>query len=49
MRRVPLPPPPESEFWRFRVLGSIIPELDETLAAECKSFPTPQTQSSHFT
>lgn len=42
MRRVPLPPPPESEFWRFRVLGSIIPELDETLAAECTSFPTPQ-------
>jgi hypothetical protein len=42
MRRVPLPPPPESEFWRLRVLGSIIPELDETLAAECTNFPTPQ-------
>lgn len=42
MRRVPLPPPPEMELWRFRVLGSIIPELDDTLAAGSCSFPTPQ-------
>lgn len=42
MRRRMLPFPPEKELWRFRVLGKIIPELDELLAEVSTSFPTPQ-------
>lgn len=42
MRRAVLPFPGEEEMWRFRVLGKIIPELDELLPEICSSFPTPQ-------
>ncbi|MGH0218490.1 TniQ family protein [Sinorhizobium meliloti] len=39
MRRVPRPLPREYEPWRFRVLGAIIPDLDEVV--ERRSLPTP--------
>lgn len=42
MRRAVLPFPGGGEMWRFRVLGKIIPELDELLPEICCSFPTPQ-------
>lgn len=41
MRRVPRPIPPECEPWRFRVLGAIIPDLDDVVATERRSLPTP--------
>ena len=43
MRRVPKPLPDEEEFWRFRVLGAIIPELDDLVAAKPASLPTSGT------
>lgn len=43
MRRVPKPPPNEAEFWRFRVLGAIIPEFDDLVAAKPASLPTSGT------
>ncbi len=43
MRRVPKPPPDEGEFWRFRVLGAIIPEFDDLVAAKPASLPTSGT------
>jgi hypothetical protein len=43
MRRVPKPPPDEAEFWRFRVLGAIIPEFDDLVAAKLASLPTSGT------
>ncbi len=43
MRRVPKPLPDEGEFWRFRVLGAIIPELDGLVAAKPVSLPTSGT------
>ena len=43
MRRVPKPPPDEGEFWRFRVLGAIIPEFDALVAAKPASLPTSGT------
>ncbi|MDW9912155.1 hypothetical protein GOB14_29145 [Sinorhizobium meliloti] len=39
MRRVPRPIPPGYEPWRFRVLGAIIPDLDDDV--ERRSLPTP--------
>lgn len=39
MRRVPRPLPREYEPWRFRVLGAIIPDLDDVV--ERRSLPTP--------
>ncbi|PJR12737.1 TniQ family protein [Sinorhizobium meliloti] len=39
MRRVPRPIPRGYEPWRFRVLGAIIPDLDD--AIERRSLPTP--------
>ncbi len=39
MRRIPKPPPSEEEFWRFRVLGAIVPELDDLLATERENLP----------
>ena len=33
----------EGEFWRFRVLGAIIPELDDLVAVNPASLPTPGT------
>jgi hypothetical protein len=41
MRRVPRPIPPRYEPWRFRVLGAIIPDLDDVVATERRSLPTP--------
>ncbi|MDF9302006.1 TniQ family protein [Tritonibacter mobilis] len=38
MRRVPWPFPRDAELWRYRVLGVVIPDLDNVLARE-KSFP----------
>ena len=43
MRRVPKSLPDEEEFWRFRVLGAIIPELDDLVAAKPASLPTSGT------
>jgi len=43
MRRVPKPLPDEEEFWCFRVLGAIIPELDDLVAAKPASLPTSGT------
>jgi hypothetical protein len=34
MRRIPRAVPDEDEFWRFRVLGAIVPEFDELLASQ---------------
>lgn len=43
MRRRPYPVNlPESELWRFRVLGKIIPGLEDILTEICTDFPTPQ-------
>ncbi|CAH1662347.1 conserved hypothetical protein [Chelatococcus asaccharovorans] len=41
MRRIPRPIPRESDLWRFRVLGAIIPDLDDIVAAEQENLPTP--------
>lgn len=41
MRRIPRPIPRESDLWRFRVLGAIIPDLDGIVAAEQEDLPTP--------
>jgi hypothetical protein len=41
MRRIPRPIPHESDLWRFRVLGAIIPDLDGIVAAEQENLPTP--------
>lgn len=38
MRRVPRPIPHEDDFWRYRILGAIIPDLDVVLANQ-ESFP----------
>jgi hypothetical protein len=43
MRRVPKPPPDEAEFWRFRVLGAIVPEFDDLVAVKPASLPTSGT------
>jgi hypothetical protein len=43
MRRVPKPPPEEAELSRFRVLGAIIPEFDDLVAAKPASLPTSGT------
>ncbi|RVH53226.1 hypothetical protein CN212_02600 [Sinorhizobium meliloti] len=41
IRRVPRPIPRGYEPWRFRVLGAIIPYLDDVVATERRSLPTP--------
>lgn len=41
MRRVIWPLPREHEFWRYRVLGVIIPDLDAVVMAEREKLPTP--------
>ena len=41
MRRVIWPLPREHELWRYRVLGAIIPDLDDILAAGEVNLPTP--------
>ena len=40
---VPKPPPDEGESWRFRVLGAVIPEFDDLVAAKPASLPTSGT------
>lgn len=41
MRRVIWPLPREHELWRYRVLGAIIPDLDDIIAAGQVNLPTP--------
>ncbi|MBE0703766.1 MAG: TniQ family protein [Afipia sp.] len=41
MRRVIWPLPREHELWRFRVLGTIIPDLDHVVAKQQQNLPTP--------
>lgn len=41
MRRTPRPIPSEHDLWRFRVLGVIIPDLDQVIATERENLPTP--------
>lgn len=41
MRRIPSPLFRAGELWRFRVLGAIIPELDEVCGCEQVSLPSP--------
>jgi hypothetical protein len=41
MRRIPRPIPREHGLWRFRVLGAIIPDLDDVVASEQENLPTP--------
>jgi len=41
MRRVIWPLPREHELWRYRVLGAIIPDLDDVVAEEHENLPTP--------
>ncbi|MER8605851.1 hypothetical protein NKH48_19240 [Mesorhizobium sp. M1233] len=33
--------PREEELWRFRVLGAIVPDIDDVVATERKNLPTP--------
>ena len=41
MRRVPTPVPREHDLWRFRVLGAVIPDLDDVIAERQENLPTP--------
>ncbi|MGT2467696.1 TniQ family protein (plasmid) [Mesorhizobium atlanticum] len=41
MRRIPRPIPSPHELWRFRVLGAIVPDLDNVVATDHESLPTP--------
>jgi hypothetical protein len=38
MRRIPWPPPRDGDLWRYRLLGTIVPDFDAILAKET-SFP----------
>ncbi len=38
MRRIPWPPPREGDLWRYRLLGTIVPDFDAILAKE-NAFP----------
>ena len=42
MRRVPWPFPRDAELWRYRVLGAVIPDLDDVLAKEGSFSPSPK-------
>ncbi|WP_029064442.1 TniQ family protein [Labrenzia sp. DG1229] len=42
MRRVPWPFPQNAELWRYRVLGAIIPDLDDVIAREASFPPSPK-------
>ncbi|MEL7513054.1 MAG: TniQ family protein [Pseudomonadota bacterium] len=42
MRRVPWPFPRDAELWRYRVLGTVIPDLDDVLAREGSFPPSPK-------
>jgi hypothetical protein len=41
MRRIPRPIPSQHELWRFRVLGAIVPDLDDVVATDREGLPTP--------
>ena len=41
MRRVPTPVCREHDLWRFRVLGAVIPDLDDVIAERQENLPTP--------
>jgi hypothetical protein len=43
MRRMTWPPPREKDLWRFRLLGAIIPDLDDVIAEQQENLPTPAT------
>ncbi len=43
MRRIPKPFPSEEELWRFRVLGAIVPELDDLVTTERENLPASGT------
>jgi TniQ protein len=43
MRRIPKPFPSEEELWCFRVLGAIVPELDDLVTTEREKLPTSGT------
>ncbi|MEO1542818.1 MAG: TniQ family protein [Pseudomonadota bacterium] len=38
MRRIPWPPPSDCDFWRYRLLGAIVPNFDDLLTKET-AFP----------
>ena len=38
MRRIPWPPPRDCDFWRYRLLGAIVPDFDDLLNKET-AFP----------
>ena len=42
MRRVPWPFPRDAELWRYRVLGTVIPDLDDVIAREGSFPPSPK-------
>lgn len=42
MRRVPWPFPRDAELWRYRVLGVVIPDLDDVIAREGSFPPSPK-------
>lgn len=42
MRRVPWPFPRDAELWRYRVLGIVIPDLDDVIAREGSFPPSPK-------
>ncbi len=42
MRRVPRPFPRDAELWRYRVLGTVIPDLDDVIAREGSFPPSPK-------
>lgn len=42
MRRVPWPFPRDTELWRYRVLGVVIPDLDDVIAREGSFPPSPK-------
>lgn len=41
MRRIPRPLPRNNDLWRFRVLGTIIPDLGIFIAMELEKLPSP--------
>ncbi|MFG5379803.1 TniQ family protein [Yoonia sp. R2-816] len=42
MRRVPWPFPRDAELWRYRVLGVVIPDLDDVIARDGSFPPSPK-------
>ncbi|WP_227269860.1 TniQ family protein [Roseobacter weihaiensis] len=42
MRRIPWPPPRDCDFWRYRLLGAIVPDFDDLLTKESASAFSPK-------